>query len=316
MTETVTEPIANPKTANATGAWGFAAPGLLLVTGSFLGVSIILSRLAATGGAPMLWFLSAVMVGSGLLLVVAALSVGSPARSLRSLVPYSLGAGVFQAVPQAMAYLSVAHVGAGYISIAFAFPLLVTYVLALMFGMERLSLPRALGVAVALGGGLMLVLSKFNGLNAEAAVWVLVASAIPVVIAFGNLYRTRFWPVGASPLRLAALMLTLGGLMIVPFAAATEGVLRPGVLLQNPDLLVLIGVSIAVFALRYVTYFQLQHVAGPVYLSQIGTVGAAVATPIAVIFMGEVLPRNFAIAVVLIVAGVALFEFGRRRQQR
>lgn len=294
---------------------GLVAPGLLLVTGSMLGVSVILSRLAATGGAPMLWFLSTVMIGSGLVLVVAVLSMGPPTGRPRSLLLYGLGAGAFQAVPQAMAYLSVAHVGAGYVSIAFAFPLLVTYVLALMFGMERLSLPRALGVAVALAGGLMLVLSKFGGLNGEAAVWVLVASAIPVVIAFGNLYRTRFWPVGAQPLPLAALMLTLGGLMIVPFAAGTEGTLRVAVLLQNADLLVLISVSTAVFALRYVTYFKLQHVAGPVYLSQIGTVGAAVATPIAVLFMGEVLPPNFTLAVILIVIGVALFEYGRRRQR-
>lgn len=311
----MTDPGTEIRSGKAVKSRGLLAPGLLLVTGSLLGVSIILSRLAATGAAPMLWFLAAVMVGSGLVLVVAALSVGSPTRSLRSLVLYSLGAGAFQAVPQAMAYLSVAHVGAGYVSIAFAFPLLVTYVLALMFGMERMSLSRATGVAVALAGGLMLVLSKFDGLSGEAAAWVLVASAIPVVIAFGNLYRTRFWPVGANPLPLAALMLTLGGLMIVPFAAGVEGAARLGVLLRNPDLLVLIGVSIAVFALRYVTYFRLQHVAGPVYLSQIGTVGAAVATPIAVVFMGEVLPRNFAIAIALIVAGVVLFEYGRRRQQ-
>ncbi|MDA0664703.1 MAG: DMT family transporter, partial [Proteobacteria bacterium] len=266
-------------------------------------------------GAPMLWFLSAVMVGSGLVLVVAALSVGSPKRRLRSLLLYSVGAGAFQAVPQAMAYLSVAHVGAGYISLAFAFPLLVTYVLALMLGMERLSLARALGVAVALAGGLMLVLSKFKGLNGEAAVWVLVASAIPVVIAGGNLYRTRFWPVGADPLPLAALMLTISGLMVVPFAAGTEGTAGLGILWRNEELLLLAGISIAVFAMRFVTYFKLQHVAGPVYLSQIGTVGAAVATPIAVIFMGEVLPQNFAIAIALIVAGVALFEYGRRRQK-
>jgi drug/metabolite transporter (DMT)-like permease len=295
---------------------GVVAPGLLLVTGSMLGVSVILSRLAATGGAPMLWFLSTVMIGSGLVLVVAALSIGPPRGRPRSLLLYGLGAGAFQAVPQAMAYLSVEHVGAGYVSIAFAFPLLVTYVLALMFGMERLSLPRALGVAVALAGGLMLVLSKFSGLNGEAAAWVLVASAIPVVIAFGNLYRTRFWPVGAQPLPLAALMLTLGGLMIAPFAAGIEGAVGLSGLWQNLDLLILVGISIAVFALRYVTYFQLQHVAGPVYLSQIGTVGAAVATPIAVLFMGEVLPQNFAIAIALIVAGVVLFEYGRRRQRK
>lgn len=294
---------------------GMMAPGLLFATGSLLGVSIILSRLAATGSAPMLWFLTVTMIGSGLILAGVALSRRRAQGSLRNLLFYGLGAGAFQAVPQAMAYLSVGHVGAGYVSIAFAFPLLVTYVLALLFRMERLSLSRSVGVAVALAGGLMLVLAKFDGLSGDAAIWVLVVSAIPVVIAGGNLYRTRFWPVGAEPLPLAALMLLLGGLMLLPFAAWTEGFAGAARLWRIPALQVLICASIAVFALRFVTYFQLQHVAGPVYLSQIGTVGAAVATPIAVIFLGEVLPENFALAVLLIVAGVALFEYGRRRQQ-
>lgn len=292
----------------------FAAPGLLLATGSLLGVSIVLSRMAAGAGAPMLWFLTATMVGSGIVLLGTALLRQRNRRPMRSLVLYSLGAGAFQAVPQAMAYLSVGHVGAGYISIAFAFPLLVTYVMALMFNMEKFSLARASGVAVALAGGLMLVLAKFHGLNADAAFWVLVASAIPVVIAGGNLYRTRFWPKGAEPLPLAALMLLLGGLMILPFAAWTENTAGFSALWHTPALQTLTVASIAVFALKFVTYFQLQHVAGPVYLSQIGTVGAAVATPVSVMYLGEILPPNFAGAIALIVAGVVLFEYGRRRQ--
>lgn len=301
-------------TAKPSAAATFLAPGLLLATGSLLGVSIVLSRLAAGEGAPMLWFLTATMVGSGFVLLGAAIARQGGGRPMRSLVLYSLGAGAFQAVPQAMAYLSVAHVGAGYISIAFAFPLLVTYVMALMFGMEKLSLARAAGVAVALAGGLILVLAKFHGLNADAAFWVIVASAIPVVIAGGNLYRTRFWPKGAEPLPLAALMLLLGGLMILPFAVWTETAGGFSDLWQTTALQTLTVASIAVFALKFVTYFQLQHVAGPVYLSQIGTVGAAVATPISVMYLGEILPRNFALAIVLIVAGVVLFEYGRRRQ--
>jgi drug/metabolite transporter (DMT)-like permease len=292
------------------------APGLLFATGSLLGVSIILSRLAASGSAPMLWFLTITMIGSGAILAGVALSRRRAQGSLRTLLLYGLGAGAFQAVPQAMAYLSVGHVGAGYVSIAFAFPLLVTYVLALVFRMEAFSVSRALGVAVALAGGLMLVLAKFDGLSEDAAIWVLVVSAIPVVIAGGNLYRTRFWPVGAEPLPLAALMLLLGGLMLLPFAALTEGVSGVAALWRGPLIPLLTCASVAVFALRFVTYFKLQHVAGPVYLSQIGTVGAAVATPIAVLFLGEVLPENFAIAILLIVAGVALFEYGRRRQQK
>ena len=48
---------------------GLEAPALLFVTGSLLAVTIILSQLAPTEGAPMLWFLSVVMGGAGLMLL-------------------------------------------------------------------------------------------------------------------------------------------------------------------------------------------------------------------------------------------------------
>ncbi|WP_162906883.1 DMT family transporter [Algihabitans albus] len=294
---------------------GLQAPALLLVTGCLLAVTIILSRLAADAGAPMLWFLTLVMSGAGLALMGVALLSGQAKGNWRRLLLYGLGAGAFQALPSAMAYLSVAHVGAGYVSLAFAFPLLVTYVLALAVGMERFAPLRALGVTVALAGGLLLAISKLSGLSAdeEAVVWVLVASAIPLVLACGNLFRTRFWPEGAPPLLLAALMLLLAAILTVPFAAASEGIAGAARLWDQGFLLALTGLNTAAFALQFVAYFRLQQTAGPVYLSQIGSVAAAVGTPVAVLFLGETLPEGFAVALLLIVGGAVLFQVAARR---
>ena len=213
----------------------------------------------------------------------------------------------------ATAYLAVAHVGIGYVSLVSAFPLLATYVLALAVGMERLASRRAAGVTVGLAGGLMIALSKYSGLagNAEAIGWVLAASAIPFILAGGNLYRTRFWPKGAPPLLLAALMLIFAAGLIVPVAVATEGTPVAASLLQDPALLTLTLLNVAAFALKFVTYFKLQHAAGPVYLSQIGSFGAGVGLPVAVILFGETLPDGFALAVALIIGGALLFQLPR-----
>lgn len=296
------------------------APGLLLVTGSLLAVTLIISRLAASEGAPLLWFLAVVMVGAGLILLIVSALTGQAnlgAKCWNRRLVYSLGAGAFQAVTMSMAYLSVAHVGVGYISLAFAFPLLVTYLLALTIGMEQYALRRALGVVVALAGGLMIAMSKFSGLSetGDAVGWVLVASAIPFVIAGGNLYRTRYWPTGAPPLLLAALMLLLAGLLVVPVAVMSEGTAGLSTVLREQFILGLTALNVIVFALKFVAYFKLQQVAGPVYLSQIGAVGAAVGTPVAVLFMGELLPHGFLVAIFLILVGALLFQMkeGRRR---
>ncbi|MFT5486423.1 MAG: drug/metabolite transporter (DMT)-like permease [Paracoccaceae bacterium] len=299
------------------------APLLLLVTGTLLTVTIVLSRMAGTDGAPMLWFVSVSMGGGGVVLLAIAALSGQARGVWKILLAYSLGAGIFQATSMATAYLAVAHVGVGYISLAFAFPLLITYVLALAVGMERLVWLRAAGVTVGLAGGLMIAVSKYNGLAGDGAEdqaadtaalgWIIAASAIPFILAGGNLYRTRYWPKGAPPLLLAALMLIFAGVLTASAALTLEGTAAATALWQNPSLLTLTVINIAAFALKFVTYFQLQHVAGPVYLSQIGSVGAAVGIPVAVMYFGETLPDGFTLAVVLIVAGAVLFQLRSSR---
>lgn len=131
----------------------------------------------------------------------------------------------------ATAYLAVAHVGVSYVSLAFSFPLLITYALALAVGMERLVWQRATGVTVGLAGGLMITLSKYSDLTGDqgedggALGWIIASSAIPFIVAGGNLYRTRFWPKGAPPLLLAALMLifapALTGVAAITFEGST-----------------------------------------------------------------------------------------------
>lgn len=310
----------SPATSTATdqtsrAASPLTAPSLLLANGALLALTIIIARLAAGYGAPMLWFLTWVMTGAGLILLVAAVVTGNASGDWRRRTAYSIGAGSFQAATMAMAFLSVGFVGAGYISLVFAFPLLVTYVLALAVRMEKFSGLRTLGVTVGLAGGLMIASAKFTGLadGGENVGWVLVATAIPFVISGGNLYRTKFWPGNAPPILLAALMLLFAALITGPVALLTEGssvLMDP---LTSPALLILTGLNIVGFALKFVVYFNLQRTAGPVYLSQIGSVGAAFGIPVSVLLLGETLPDGFTIAALLVVTGAVLFQLSQKR---
>ena len=102
-----------PSTGSITAGSALLSPGLLLVTGTLLTVTIVLSRLAGAAEAPMLWFLSASMGGGGLILLGVAAASGQARGVWKVLLAYSLGAGVIQAVSMATAYLAVAHVGIG-----------------------------------------------------------------------------------------------------------------------------------------------------------------------------------------------------------
>ena len=97
----------------------------LMIAGVSLAVVVLISKAAAQAGAPMLWFLTVVMGLAGLVQLGIAIALGQM-RNWRGMLAYSLGAGLFAALPSAIGYLSVAHVGAGYMAMTFAFPILLT----------------------------------------------------------------------------------------------------------------------------------------------------------------------------------------------
>ena len=291
-----------------TARMSLAAPALLISVGALLAGSVLLSKLAAGQGAPMLPYLSAVLTGAGGVLALFGALTGQMRGAVRYL-PYALGAGVFMALPSAMGYLTVAEVGAGFISLTFAFPVLLTWLISVLLRMERLRLLPVLGVLSGLSGGLILALGKAGVAGAGAPVSAtLTASLIPVVVALGNIYRTRLWPRGAEALPLAALTLIAGGFLSLPFALPTA-------LAQGAAFAAALPVAILaalVVAGQMVLQFRLQALAGPVYMSQIGAVAAVMGTLIAVGAMGEGLPGGFVPAALLIAAGAGAFQWARR----
>ncbi|MEZ5778262.1 MAG: hypothetical protein R3E44_07870 [Paracoccaceae bacterium] len=293
---------------SGTGRPGFVAPVLLVTVGTLLAFSVLLSRVAADAGLPMLTYLAAALTGAGAILAAVAGMRGRFAGARRWLI-YSAGAGVFMSVPSAMGYLSVAKVGAGYVSLTFAFPVLLTWVIAVALGLERMRWSAAAGVAAGLAGGLLLAAGKVGtGADGAPLAWTLLASAIPLVLALGNIYRTQFWPSDAGALPLAALTLLAGGLMTLPVATAVEGWDAVTTLATHWPIIL---TASAVIAGQMGLQFRLQDCAGPVYMSQIGSVASVVGATLAVHWFGERLPSGFWGAAILIALGAAAFHKAR-----
>ena len=205
------------------------------------------------------------------------------------------------------------RVGASFVALVIAFPPLFTYLGALALSMERWQTRRALGVALALGGAALLAVYKFAEPNANPF-WIMAALSGPVVLAIGNIYRTARWPEGASPTALAPGMLGASGLLLLLTgaiaSAATEGSLFslsvPTDTLR-PTLLIL--AQIVTFSLQFLLLFRLQKAGGPVYLSLLGSVGAIVGVPIAMLLLGESWPEGLLAGGLLIAAGIAFLSW-------
>jgi len=288
-----------------TGLWPLIC--LLLVGGS-IGVTNNIAKIGNAHGVPVIALLFWSVLGAAILLgILSVVARRPPGFDRRSLI-YGLVSGLLlTALPTGTGYLAAPHVGAGFVSLVVAFVPLITYVLALIIRIESLRWIRAAGVIAGLTGALVLALGKARAADAEP-LWIAATLSIPVTIAVGNIYRTLKWPPGAAPLSLAPLMLAGAALWLAPLAASTSFEAT----FAGEAGLLLVAIQMGVLTLMYSLYFVLQRISGPVYLSQIGSVGAVVGAAIAVFGFGEALPSNFGLAAFLIALGVGLFNWRRR----
>ncbi len=292
-------------------------PLLLLVTvGAMLGVTAVIAKAAALAGWPPVALLAWALLGGGLLQLGFTLAAGRRPRTGAPYLRYYLGSGLLQALPNALAFAAAPHVGAGIVALCFAFPLIFTYGLALCFRLERLQAPRLAGVLLGLAGGLVIAAgsggSGFSPSPWIPSPWMMAALAAPVFIAVGNLYRSLYWPPGASALELSpGMLLTAGASLLLGLLAAGTPLVPDSWGFATSALL--LGQT-AIFALLFVLYFVLQKLAGPVYLSQIGSVGALVGLGLATALLAEPLSPPTALAGLLVAGGILLVNrhLGRR----
>ena len=284
---------------------------ILLATGALLGLTTNLAKVAASWDLAPLPFLAWSVAGSGLAMLALAGAGGRLPRLDRRRAEYYLAAALLSvALPNLIFFAAVPRIGAGFVALVIAFPPLFTYLAAVLLGMERPRIGRALGVTLALAGAALIALLKLRQ-PATANLWVWLALLGPVILAAGNIYRSWRWPPGAEPETLATGMMATAGLLLL-LAGAWPG-LSIAVPLDRPGPLVLILVQAALFTLQYRLFFRLQKLGGPVYLSLLGAVGAVAGVPIAVFLLGEAPPDGLAPGAALIGVGIFLLTRGLGR---
>jgi drug/metabolite transporter (DMT)-like permease len=105
---------------------------------------------AIIGGAALLW--------SGTLL--AGVESGARHRASRAaklrLLKYLFITGILFIAPNMIAVVAAPEVGASFVSLSYAFPLVLTYAFAVLIGLERFQLLRSIGVLAGLAGGVLL----------------------------------------------------------------------------------------------------------------------------------------------------------------
>ena len=302
--------------ARALGDHGHAtwrAVSLLLAVGLLVSSIIALAKLATASGVPPLALSFWQCLGGGfLLLLLTLVRARGFALDGRHLRYYAIAGLTGFALPHTLVFFAVTPLGAGLASVAYAFPPLFTYALTLLLRMDRLVWHRALGILLGLAGVLLILLPRGSLPSPDLIGWMLVVMAAPLSLALGNVYRTLDWPGGASGGALAAGMMLGSAVLVAPVMLLVDGPYLPQPLAQPGHWAVV--VQAVVTGLTYLLFFELQRIAGPVYLSQIGYVITATGLIAGMVFFGERYSLWVWIAVALIFLGIALNNLRRRRE--
>lgn len=261
-----------------------SAPALFFLTGGLLGLNLPLAKVAALAGVgPIAWSL-VISGGAGLILAAARAMGGSRgAPDGRELRFYAVSGLVSYALPNLLMFSVMPQVGAGFTGLFYTLSPVCTLALAVALWVQRTSRLGVAGIAVGFVGAAVVSASRGQLGQPAGLVWICLGLLVPVCLAAGNIYRTVAWPPGAHPIALAAgsnlaAAAMLGMLLVGMGGAGTAG------LAEVPGLAAL---QAAAAAATFALFFRLQAVGGPVYLSQIGYVAAAVGLVAGVAFLGE-----------------------------
>jgi drug/metabolite transporter (DMT)-like permease len=258
---------------------------LLLMTGTLIGLNFPLGKLAGEAGvSPMTW---AMLISLGATLVVLPLLMvtGELVWPSKPVLRYTIiSATISFIIPNLLLFSVIPHAGAGYTGLMFALSPVFTLLLATLFGLKTPDRLGRVGIAIGLFGAAMVSLTRGANPAGPSIEWLLAALAIPVALAAGNVYRTLDWPPEAPPNLLAFWGHAFSGFFLAVLLLLTRGTLPVAELasVAGPAL-----AQVLVAGMTFPVFFRLQQKGGPVLLSQIGYVAAAVGLIGATLFLGE-----------------------------
>ncbi|RWI94290.1 DMT family transporter [Mesorhizobium sp.] len=281
-----------------------SALGLLIVTGGLLGMTLPFGKLATAAGAPAMVWAFVISFGAGGVLLTTLLLLGQRIRlTAQKLRYFFITAGISYALPNLLMFSAIPHLGAGYTGIMFTLSPVITLVFSILLGVRRPNLLGIIGIIVGFIGAVMVALTRGEAGQPAEYFWVAVGLLIPVSLAAGNIYRTIDWPEDTGPIELAvgshlasATLLLIGILTLLGWQAFAP--------LGGVPLVV--AAQVASASAMFAFFFRLQAVGGPVYLSQIGYVAAAVGLFAGTIFLGEHYQLLTWLGAAIITAGVLI----------
>lgn len=285
---------------------------LLFTFGGGVALTLLIGRAAITAGASPIALVVVQNLLAGLVLFALCLVQRRwPPLTRKLVVFFAITSLLGIAIPYALSFLVLARVGAAVTSLVYLLPPLLTYVFAVMSGLDRHDGVKWLALAIGVLGASLALGTGIVGVADASITTVILAVMSPTALSIGNVYRTKAWPAGIDLGAFSAGLLVVGGLWVLALALVVDAPLASAL---KPDTLALTLINTALTAVAYLAFSKLQLVGGPVYLSQAGIVIAVAGVIGGSLVLGERLPVEalFGALIVCFALGLTTWrQFGR-----
>jgi drug/metabolite transporter (DMT)-like permease len=285
--------------------WHFWPWFILITTGTVWGLSFSLTKLATNTGAAVLGIAFWQTFLSGVFLLIYAYirngSLGIRRHHLRLVLAIALS-GVL--LPGVIFYSASRYVQPGILSIADTLVPMLTYGLALLIRLEKVSYFKLCGLVAGAIGILLLVLPESSLPNDRAVFWVLMSCLGAASYAFENIIIDRYQPEDLGPIRISVGMNLMAALILLPLAIYFDHLFiphfPPGQLEWS-----IIGIAI-ISAVAYSSFVFLIVSAGPVFASQVGYMVTLSGVFWGIIIFDDSYSASVWLALLVMLAGLAL----------
>jgi drug/metabolite transporter (DMT)-like permease len=290
------------------------AVALLLGTGALLGAYFPLGKLAAQSGvSPVAWSWVIAMGATVVLGLYGAMTGRAVPLGARHLRYYVLSAAISFVAPNLIVFAAIPRLGAGFTAVMYTLSPVLTLAFSVVLGLRRPNVTGVLGIATGFIGALVIVFSRGQVDRPGDPAWIGIALLVPVLLAAGNVYRTIDWPARANPLSLAVGSNAFAACMLLAIGLSSDG---PAALTPLLGSLPLVAIQMVASAGMFALFFRLQQVGGPIFLSQIGYVGAAVGLVSGILVLGERYPATTWIGALVVAVGIGLTTSSQAAQDR
>ena len=280
-----------------------AFSALLLLLGAAWGLTQPLSKIAVSTGHRHFGLIFWQMVIGGLVMALIAWVSGRrlPLRP-GNIRTYLVIAVISTIIPNSASYQALVHLPAGVQAVLMSLVPMVAFPIAILLVLERFEARRLFGLALGLGGVLLLVLPRASLPDPAMLPWVAVTMIAVLCYAFEGNYVVKWGLGGLDPIQVLWGASSVGAVLALPLAVGTGQFIDPLRPFAAPDWAVL--ASAVIHVLVYAGYVWLVARAGVVFSAQVGYPVTAFGVVWAMILLSETYSPYFWAAAVLILLGV------------